>query len=153
MHQEGRISIRLKDYDYTQGAYFLTLCTVRHVCLFASVNDGKLRLNRLGRIVAQEWRRTGELRPEVFLDAWALMPNHLHAIVFLPDKEPVPAEAGTGGAHGPFDKLRAGVRPSAGAREALDLSWQGSRRRPQPGSTRSEGLPAIPSGKEDISTE
>jgi REP element-mobilizing transposase RayT len=99
MHLEGRISIRLKDYDYTQGAYFLTLCTVGHVCLFASANDGKLRLNRLGRIVAQEWRRTGELRPEVFLDAWALMPNHVHAMVFLPDKEPVPASAGTGGAH------------------------------------------------------
>lgn len=99
MHEGGRISIRLKGYDYTQGAYFLTLCTVGHVCLFGFIEGGELRPNALARVTAKEWHRTGEMRPEVILDSWVLMPNHLHAIVFLPDTGPVPADAGTGGAN------------------------------------------------------
>ena len=38
-----RRSIRLKGYDYSQaGAYFVTCCTDRRVCIFGEVVEGRL---------------------------------------------------------------------------------------------------------------
>lgn len=79
-----RRSIRLPTYDYAQpGAYFVTLVTHARECLFGEVNDGEIRLNVLGQVVAQEWRRTTEVRREVVLDVFVVMPNHVHVIVFV----------------------------------------------------------------------
>ncbi|MDK2873104.1 MAG: REP-associated tyrosine transposase [Desulfomicrobiaceae bacterium] len=81
-----RRSIRLKGYDYTQpGAYFITICTANRECLFGEVVDGKMRLNEIGKIVWDEWLKTAELRPRVVLDAFVVMPNHLHGIIVLVD--------------------------------------------------------------------
>jgi REP element-mobilizing transposase RayT len=40
-----------------------------------------LPLNDLGRIVEEEWLRTPEIRPQIELDAYVVMPNHFHGIV------------------------------------------------------------------------
>jgi REP element-mobilizing transposase RayT len=42
-----------------------------------------MRLNRYGAIVAEEWQRTAELRRNVILDEFVVMPNHFHGIVVL----------------------------------------------------------------------
>jgi REP element-mobilizing transposase RayT len=43
-------------------------------------------LSEIGRIVADEWERTPHVRPYVALDAWVIMPDHLHGIVrIVPD--------------------------------------------------------------------
>jgi REP element-mobilizing transposase RayT len=80
-----RRSIRLQGYDYTQsGAYFVTLCTHQRDCLFATISvDGELILNDVGRIVEEEWCRSAEIRKEIELDTFAVMPNHLHGIVVI----------------------------------------------------------------------
>ncbi|MCP9469504.1 MAG: hypothetical protein NNA31_05825 [Nitrospira sp.] len=80
-----RRSIRLKGYDYSQdGAYFVTICTHNRVCLFGEVVDGELRLNELGEIVAWTWRDLPNHVPNVELDAFVVMPNHVHGIVVIP---------------------------------------------------------------------
>ena len=77
-----RRSIRLRDYDYSQpGAYFITICTYDRDCLFGEVVDGVMQLNAYGRIVADEWHRTATVRPNVALDAFVVMPNHVHGII------------------------------------------------------------------------
>lgn len=82
--QWHRRSIRLKGYDYSQaGAYFVTLCTHNRECLFGKIVDGEMRLNELGHIVCEEWLRSAEIRPEIMLDAFVVMPNHLHGIVIF----------------------------------------------------------------------
>ncbi len=79
-----RRSIRLKGYDYSQaGAYFVTICTQNRACLFGEVVDGQMRVNELGEIVREEWLRTGQIRPNVELDAFVVMPNHIHGIIVL----------------------------------------------------------------------
>lgn len=79
-----RRSIRLADYDYGQpGAYFVTICVYKWVCLFGEVVDGRMRLNELGRVAAEEWRRTEQVRDHVMLDAFVVMPNHIHGIVVI----------------------------------------------------------------------
>jgi hypothetical protein len=66
--KKGRKSIRLSHYDYGgSGTYFITLCVQNRTCLFGKVVDRSV-LNDLGRIVATEWRRTAEIRPNVALD-------------------------------------------------------------------------------------
>jgi len=53
---QGRRTIRLKGYDYTQpGAYFVTICTRDRACLFGDVVDGEMRLNALGEIARRCW--------------------------------------------------------------------------------------------------
>lgn len=79
-----RRSIRLNGYDYRQsGLYFVTVCTKRHECLFGTVVDGEVILSTIGRIVAEEWQRTAELRENVELDAFVVMPNHIHGIIVI----------------------------------------------------------------------
>ncbi len=79
-----RRSIRLLRWDYAQpGAYFITLCTFNRALLFGTVEAGQMRLATAGETVAREWRRSREIRAEVELDEFIVMPNHFHAIVFL----------------------------------------------------------------------
>lgn len=81
-----RHSIRLKDYDYSQeGAYFVTICVLRHECLFGEIVNGEMVLNGMGRIVADEWAKTPGMRSNVELDVFSIMPNHFHAIILLHD--------------------------------------------------------------------
>jgi len=80
-----RRSIRLKGYDYTQvGAYFVTLVAKNRECLFGEITaEGEMRLNDAGQIAAEEWERTPTIRAEIELDAWVVMPNHVHGIIVI----------------------------------------------------------------------
>jgi len=44
-------------------------------------------LNPFGQIVAEEWKRTEELRPRVSLDAYVVMPDHFHGIICVNEEE------------------------------------------------------------------
>ncbi len=82
--QHRRRSIRLPGYDYAQlGAYFITICTNRRRCLFGEIADSEMRLNAIGRIVEEEWFRSAEIRREIILDVFVLMPNHMHGIIHI----------------------------------------------------------------------
>lgn len=79
-----RRSIRLPYYDYRQnGAYFFTICTLNRECLFGHVENDTMRLNEAGHIAHNEWLRSAEMRREIALDEFVVMPNHLHGIVFI----------------------------------------------------------------------
>lgn len=64
-----RRSIRLHGHDYSRsGAYFVTICTHNRECMFGDVVNGEMRLNDMGRIIADEWTKTGGVRDEIELD-------------------------------------------------------------------------------------
>ena len=44
-----------------------------------------MRLNDLGRIVTDEWHRTPDIRREIALDAFVVMPNHIHGVLHIRD--------------------------------------------------------------------
>jgi putative transposase len=88
----NRTSPRHPDFDYrTPAAYFVTVCAHDRRCLFGTVRRGRMRLNDVGLIVSEEWRRSETMREEVVLDAFVVMPNHLHGIICLvpPDVDDV----------------------------------------------------------------
>ena len=84
--EHKRRSTRLRDYDYAQaGAYFLTFVTQGRLSLFGDVVRGEMTLSTIGETVRREWLRTPEIRLEIELDQFIVMPNHFHGIVFLRD--------------------------------------------------------------------
>ena len=79
-----RKSIRLSEYDYSfPNWYYITICTHERRSLFGNINNGKMILNKLGNIVDDEWIKTKELRKNVDLDYYTIMPNHLHGIIII----------------------------------------------------------------------
>ena len=83
-HKHHRRSIRLAGHDYSwPGAYFVTLCTYGRDYLFGGVAGGGVRLNEYGRVARDEWLRSGAVRAGIILDAFVIMPNHLHGIIIL----------------------------------------------------------------------
>jgi len=81
-----RRSIRLQGYDYTSaGVYFITIVTQDRKCLFGDVVNGQFRSNDWGQIVQDEWDRSALVRREIELDAFITLPNHVHAIIVIPD--------------------------------------------------------------------
>ena len=116
-----RRSIRLKGYDYSlAGAYFITICVKDRQCLFGEIIDGEMILNELGQIAYNEWLKTLQIRPNVSLDVFEIMPNHMHGIILIndynnnggrgeshsPDNEPyLHDHHGRGESHSPGDAM------------------------------------------------
>ncbi len=83
-HLPNRQTLRLPDYDYSlPGAYFITICTQGKACVFGTVVDDSVHLNNLGRMVDATWTELPTHCHGLHLDQFVLMPNHLHAVVFL----------------------------------------------------------------------
>jgi REP element-mobilizing transposase RayT len=81
-HLHHRRSLRLKGYDYARpGAYFVTICAQDRTYLFGNVVDGQMRLNEFGRIVREAWDDLPNHYPNVEMDAFVIMPNHIHGII------------------------------------------------------------------------
>jgi putative transposase len=75
-------SARWQAWDYSsEGLYFITINTVHHCCLFGSIVNKEMHLSEYGRIVADEWDKSFEIRQELYCDAFVIMPNHIHAIL------------------------------------------------------------------------
>jgi len=80
----GRRSIRLKEYDYSQpGEYFVTICAEGRNHLFGQIDDDAMQENELGKVVRNCWQEMPKHYPNVELDEFVLMPNHVHGIVLI----------------------------------------------------------------------
>jgi putative transposase len=79
-----RRSPRLKNYDYAQsGAYFVTICTLHRQALFGGIKDSAMNLNVHGEVVRACWDDLPTHYPNVELDEFIIMPNHVHGIILL----------------------------------------------------------------------
>jgi len=87
-----RKRLRLPHHDYgSPGAYFVTVCTDERGSILGTISDGEVRLNEAGRMVRPAWMALPAHLPNIMLDAFVLMPDHLHGIIVLPE----PAADGT----------------------------------------------------------
>lgn len=77
-------SNRLKGWDYSgNGYYFYTIVTYERQYLFGEIKNGGMILSNFGGIAYAEWYKSFEIRQELILDEFVMMPNHLHAIVVI----------------------------------------------------------------------
>ena len=90
---KNRQSIRLKNYDYSQsGLYYVTICTKNRENLFGDINNNNVGvgrdrpvsmiLNQYGKIIKNVWESLPDHHP-VELDAFQIMPNHIHFILHI----------------------------------------------------------------------
>ena len=74
--QHRRKTLRLPSYDYSQqGGYFITMVTHGRYLLF---EDASLK-----ECVSQTWTELPTRFPQVSLDTFVVMPNHLHGIIII----------------------------------------------------------------------
>ena len=108
-----RHSIRVKDYDYAEaGAYFVTVCIEHRECSLGGIVDGQMAINGWGQVAGEVWEQIAEHWPTVDLDAFIVMPNHLHGIVVIRDEGGTREEGEKGGGTPP---LQGKAKPTLGA--------------------------------------
>lgn len=77
-------SNRMPYWDYScNGIYFITIVVQNRECILGKIENNKMLLSDFGKIVQTEWYKSFEIRKELFLDEFIIMPNHLHALIKL----------------------------------------------------------------------
>lgn len=83
-----RKPLRLASYDYSSpGAYFVTICVKGRRPLFGASG---IAVGELGAVVSECWLELPSHYPSVTLDAFVVMPNHIHGIIWLGQSPQVP---------------------------------------------------------------
>ena len=77
-------SARLQHWDYGWNAsYFVTICTHDHEHYFGGIVDDEMVLSDIGKIAWRFWGEIPNHFPFVILNAYVVMPNHLHGIIII----------------------------------------------------------------------
>lgn len=75
-------SIRLKGYDYSQpGIYFVTICCDQKQHYFGEIKHQLMALSPIGQIAQQCWLAIPNHYPNIALDEYVVMPNHVHGLI------------------------------------------------------------------------
>jgi putative transposase len=86
-------SIRLRGYDYAQaGAYFVTICTHGQNCFLGEIVDEGMMLSSYGKIAKTCLEGIPQHFAHAKVDAFVIMPNHLHGIIVLANMTEVAAQ-------------------------------------------------------------
>jgi len=132
MQIKNRKTIRLKSFDYSQpGFYFVTVCVQDRKCWFGEIVNGEMTLNGPGKIVEQYWKEIPSHYPNIQLDSFVIMPNHLHGIVIIDSVGAASGRPQAGNAHpynlssiiGSFKNISS---KSIHKADLPDFSWQKS---------------------------
>ena len=95
---EWRKRLRLENYDYSwEWWYFLTFCTKGRLQYFWEIIDWKMILNEYGNIFKNIIEETINIRKEIILDEYVIMPNHIHVLVFVKNPNPNNKPVGNAG--------------------------------------------------------
>ena len=74
-------SSRHPTWDYHSPSwYFVTICTKNRIRYFGSVKNKRMELSPIGKIARCELLKTPEIRNDVVIDAWVIMPDHIHVV-------------------------------------------------------------------------
>lgn len=61
----------------------MTICTNNQENLFGEIQNKKIKLSRIGKIVEKFWKEIPKHFPFVKLDQFMMMPSHLHGILII----------------------------------------------------------------------
>jgi putative transposase len=96
-------SARLKGFDYSQnGLYFITINTNNHQSIFGNIIDGsvdniispKMILSEAGIIVSDCWYDLPNHYPNIILDEFIIMPDHIHGIIKIENSSDIKTKHG-----------------------------------------------------------
>lgn len=96
-----RRSIRLSGHDYAgPGAYFITICTQGRARVLSRISQGAVALSPSGALVSRCWHHLPLSFPRLTLDAFVVMPDHIHGIIILSGEPPAAPKRSNGRATG-----------------------------------------------------
>jgi putative transposase len=76
--------LRLPDHDYSRaGPYFVTICTYHKLCRLGTVRGEQVDLSLAGEAAHKTWYALPERFPQLVLDEFIILPNHVHAILAI----------------------------------------------------------------------
>lgn len=79
-----RKNLRMKSFDYNQaGYYFVTICTNGRLPYFWNIENGELVLNDYWNLIQDFVKDTPKHFLFADIDAFIIMPNHIHAIIII----------------------------------------------------------------------
>ena len=97
--KKRRKHIRLRGYDYSSdGAYFITICTNNREHFFGEIKyivgpchgmalpvptSHEMIQSEIGKIAEQFWYEIPDHNKNIQLDAFVVMPNHIHGILII----------------------------------------------------------------------
>jgi putative transposase len=114
---------RLAGHDYSAGGkYFVTICTHGMISYFGNISVEKMVLSKTGRIANELWYELPEHFPNVSLDEFVVMPNHIHGIIIIHP----PNDVGTLHATSlqPKNKFMSSISPTPGSLPAVIRSYK-----------------------------
>ena len=77
-------SARLQNWDYGwNGIYFITICVAGREHYFGEITKGKIRMSEIGLLAERFWFEIPQHFPFILLDAFVVMPNHIHGILII----------------------------------------------------------------------
>lgn len=80
-------STRLPGWNYAGvGTYFITICTNDRIPWFGRIHNGMMGLSDMGSIVHECWTDIPSHFPHVSLDAYIVMPDHVHGIITIDER-------------------------------------------------------------------
>src|SRR3990167_11260181 len=71
------------------GCYFITIYVQHKKYLFGNVSNDEMKLNAAGTMVQHAWVDLKNKFNNIEIDAYIVMPNHLHGIIIIPNNDPV----------------------------------------------------------------
>jgi len=104
---------RLAVFDYSNaGCYFITLCTNSGLSLFGHLKNKSIELTDIGLIVKTNLERIPSIHPDIYLDEFIIMPDHLHAIIIINNIDSV-GDANLASPLSPSSNLATPIAPSS----------------------------------------
>ncbi len=77
----------MRNWDYGWNAsYYITICTGGRECFFGNIEDGKVKLSEIGIFADKFWLEIPNHFHYVKLDEYIIMPNHIHGIIIIDNK-------------------------------------------------------------------
>lgn len=77
-----RKSYRLKGFDYkNSGFYFITIVSYQRQNIFGRIMNKTFYPNELGHQISINWNLISEKHVNIEIDAFVVMPNHIHGIL------------------------------------------------------------------------
>lgn len=94
MELPNRKRVRLKCFDYnTPGYYFITVCTIEKqkiLCTIVGTGllDGpKIFDTEFGKIARKQLDAMSDFYPDIKIDKYVIMPNHIHMLLKITEKD------------------------------------------------------------------
>lgn len=86
---------RMQNWDYaSDAAYFITICTAQREHFFGEIKNKKMHLSHVGVLADVFWHEIKNHAKNIQLDAFVVMPNHIHGILILNNNHITAVETG-----------------------------------------------------------